>query len=41
MIYVVATIELAAEMREPFLAEQRKLLPLVRAEADASSTFPR
>lgn len=32
MIYVVATIELAPGKREPFLAEQRHLLPLVRAE---------
>jgi len=32
MIYVVATIELVEGMREKFLAEQRNLLPLVRAE---------
>lgn len=32
MIYVVATIELAAGTREKFLATQRDLLPLVRAE---------
>jgi quinol monooxygenase YgiN len=32
MIYVVATIELVEGMREKFLAEQRHLLPLVRAE---------
>ncbi len=40
MIYVVATIELAAEMREPFLAEQRKLLPLVRAERGCLEYVP-
>ncbi|REK05486.1 MAG: antibiotic biosynthesis monooxygenase [Planctomycetota bacterium] len=32
MIYVVATIQLAAGQREAFLAEQRHLLPLVQAE---------
>lgn len=32
MIYVVATIELVEGTREAFLAEQRHLLPLVRAE---------
>jgi quinol monooxygenase YgiN len=32
MIYVVATIELVEGLREKFLAEQRQLLPLVRAE---------
>ena len=33
MIHVIATIELAPGTREPFLAEFRKLTPLVRAEA--------
>ncbi len=32
MIYVVATIELAEGVRDQFLAIQRDLLPLVRAE---------
>jgi quinol monooxygenase YgiN len=32
MIHVVATIQLAAGRRQEFLAEQRHLLPLVRAE---------
>lgn len=32
MIYVVATIQLTAGQRAAFLAEQRHLLPLVRAE---------
>ncbi len=32
MIYVVATIQLTAGHRAAFLAEQRHLLPLVRAE---------
>ena len=32
MIYVVATIQLKPGVREAFLAEQRHLLPLVRAE---------
>jgi quinol monooxygenase YgiN len=33
MIHVIATIELAPNKREAFLAEFRKLVPLVRAEA--------
>jgi quinol monooxygenase YgiN len=32
MIHVIATIELAAGRRNDFLAEFRKLVPLVRAE---------
>jgi len=32
MIHVIATVELAEGKREAFLAEFRKLLPLVRAE---------
>jgi quinol monooxygenase YgiN len=32
MIYVVATIQIAAGQRAAFLAEQKHLLPLVRAE---------
>jgi quinol monooxygenase YgiN len=32
MVYVFATIELADGMRDQFLAAQRGLLPLVRAE---------
>lgn len=40
MIYVVATIELVEGMREPFLAEQRKLLPLVRAEVGCIEYVP-
>ena len=32
MIYVVATIDLVEGARDQFLAEQRNLLPLVRAE---------
>lgn len=40
MIYVVATIELAAGQREAFLALQRKLLPLVRAEAGCIEYTP-
>ncbi len=33
MIHVIATIEIASGQREPFLAEFRRLVPLVRAEA--------
>src|SRR4029077_9200129 len=33
MIHVIATIELAEGARDAFLAEFRKLVPLVRAEA--------
>ena len=33
MIHVIATIELAAGTREAFLAEFRRVVPLVRAEA--------
>jgi quinol monooxygenase YgiN len=40
MIYVVATIELAEGTREAFVAEQRKLLPLVRAEAGCIEYVP-
>jgi quinol monooxygenase YgiN len=40
MIYVVATIELAEGMREKFLAMQRDLLPLVRAEAGCVEYAP-
>ncbi len=40
MIYVVATIELAEGTREPFLAAQRDLLPLVRAEAGCIAYAP-
>ena len=32
MIFVIATIEIAAGRRDDFLAEFRKLVPLVRAE---------
>ncbi len=32
MIHVIATIELAAGTREAFLAEFRRIVPLVRAE---------
>ncbi len=32
MIHVIATVELAAGKREAFLAEFRKVVPLVRAE---------
>lgn len=40
MIYVVATIELAEGTRDPFLATQRELLPLVRAEAGCVAYVP-
>lgn len=40
MIYVVATIELAEGNREEFLALQRSLLPLVRAEAGCVEYVP-
>jgi quinol monooxygenase YgiN len=40
MIYVVATIELAAGTREKFLATQRDLLPLVRAEVGCLAYDP-
>jgi quinol monooxygenase YgiN len=40
MIYVVATIELVEGMREQFLAEQRNLLPLVRAEEGCVEYVP-
>ncbi len=40
MIYVVATIELVAGKREEFLALQRSLLPLVRAEAGCIEYMP-
>ncbi len=40
MIYVVATIELVEGKREEFLAEQRNLLPLVRAEAGCIEYVP-
>lgn len=40
MIYVVATIDLAAGQREAFLAAQRELLPLVRAEAGCVEYTP-
>ncbi|MBI3836594.1 MAG: antibiotic biosynthesis monooxygenase [Planctomycetia bacterium] len=40
MIYVVATIELVEGMREKFLAEQRNLLPLVRAEEGCVEYVP-
>jgi quinol monooxygenase YgiN len=33
MIYVIATIEVAAGKRADFLAEFRRIVPLVRAEA--------
>jgi len=33
MIHVIATIELAEGKRQAFLAEFRKLVPLVKAEA--------
>ncbi len=33
MIHVIATIELAAGKREAFLAEFRRVVPLVKAEA--------
>ena len=40
MIYVVATIELVEGTREQFLAEQKNLLPLVRAEAGCIEYMP-
>jgi quinol monooxygenase YgiN len=40
MIYVVATIELAEGNRDQFVALQRKLLPLVRAEAGCIEYVP-
>ena len=40
MIYVVATIELNEGMRDQFLAEQKHLLPLVRAEAGCIEYTP-
>ena len=40
MIYVVATIELVAGMRELFLKEQQALLPLVRAEQGCLEYVP-
>jgi quinol monooxygenase YgiN len=40
MIYVVATIELVEGMRDQFLAEQRHLLPLVRAEEGCIEYVP-
>src|SRR4051812_15440304 len=40
MIYVVATIELVAGVRDAFVAEQRKLLPLVRAEEGCIEYVP-
>jgi len=40
MIYVVATIELVEGTREAFLAEQRHLLPLVRAEQGCIEYVP-
>jgi quinol monooxygenase YgiN len=40
MIHVVATIQLAAGRRAEFLAEQRSLLPLVRAEAGCVEYVP-
>ena len=40
MIYVVATIELAEGKREEFLAVQRHLLALVRAEAGCIEYVP-
>jgi quinol monooxygenase YgiN len=40
MIYVVATIELVEGKREQFLAEQRNLLPLVRAEVGCIEYTP-
>jgi quinol monooxygenase YgiN len=40
MIYVVATIELVEGMRDAFLAEQRQLLPLVRAEQGCVEYVP-
>src|SRR4051794_13791936 len=33
MIHVIATVELVAGQKEAFLAEFRKIVPLVRAEA--------
>ena len=40
MIHVIATIEVAEGKREAFLAEFRKLVPLVRAEADCLEYGP-
>ena len=40
MIYVVATIEVAPGKRAQFLATQRDLLPLVRAEAGCLEYTP-
>lgn len=40
MIYVVATIELQPGKRDAFLAAQKSLLPLVRAEAGCIEYTP-
>jgi len=40
MIHVIATIELAEGKRETFLAEFRKIVPLVRAEAGCLAYGP-
>jgi quinol monooxygenase YgiN len=40
LIYVFATIELNDGMRDQFLAEQKHLLPLVRAEAGCVEYTP-
>ena len=40
MIHVIATVELAPGTRDKFLAEFRKLIPDVRAEAGCIEYFP-
>jgi quinol monooxygenase YgiN len=40
VIYVIATIEVAQGQREAFLAEFRKVVPLVRAEAGCLEYAP-
>jgi quinol monooxygenase YgiN len=40
MIYVIATIEVVQGQREAFLAEFRKVMPLVRAEAGCLEYAP-
>ncbi|HEY2894322.1 MAG TPA: putative quinol monooxygenase [Pirellulales bacterium] len=40
MIYVVAVIEIAPGQRDAFLALQKELLPLVRAEAGCIEYLP-
>jgi quinol monooxygenase YgiN len=40
MIHVIATVEVAAGKREAFLAEFRKVMPLVHAEAGCRAYEP-